>query len=183
MFFEKIELEHDEEIIAIIRRHWFFLLKQCLFVVVLAFLPLISVIAVGPFVGTVTAAAVATYTPHIIFLYAFWLLINWMMLALIWTDHYLDTWTITNRRIIKTNQIRLFKRQIGSFRLERLQDLNVEIDGILATLLDYGTIHAETAGHTNEEFKADYLPKPQEIKSTILKAADVRMQTAHTHAL
>ena len=160
MIFEKIELETDEEIIAIIRRHWFYLFKQVFFVFVLMLLPLVLPLLfanLSPFTGSLTA-----YTPHLLFLYAFWLLVLWMLLAMIWTDHYLDIWTITNRRIIKIDQVALFRRQTGSFRLEKLQDLNVEINGIIATLLDFGTIHAQTASGKDDEFSASYLPKPQE---------------------
>lgn len=177
MRFEKIELEEEEEVIAVIRRHWFYVFKQCFFIVVLLFLPLFGIL-LGLSIADETLLALAqAFVPHMLFLYALWLLILWMLLASIWTDHYLDIWTITNRRIIKVDQVSLFKRQIGSFRLERLQDINVEINGILATLLDYGTIHAETAsGSTGEEFKATYLPRPQEVKALILKATDERMK-------
>lgn len=177
MRFEKIELEEDEEVIAIIRRHWFYVFKQCFLIVVLILLPIIGLIFGLLFADAVLIAFMQAFMPHLIFLYACWLLIQWMLLASIWTDHYLDIWAITTRRIIKVDQVTLFKRQIGSFRLERLQDINVEINGIVATLLDYGTIHAETAsGGNGEEFKAAYLPKPQEIKSLILKASDERMK-------
>lgn len=177
MRFEKIELEDDEKIIAVIRRHWFYVLKQCFFIVVLILLPLCGYVAMLLSADAVILDLFFSFLPHAFFLYAFWLLILWMLLASVWTDHYLDIWTITNRRIIKVNQVTLFKRQVGSFRLERLQDINVEINGIIATLLDYGTIHAETAsGNPQEEFKAQYLPKPQEIKAIILKATDDRMK-------
>src|SRR5690606_39334527 len=107
------------------------------------------------------------YFAHALFLYSFWLLINWMMLASIWTDHYLDVWVITSRRVININQAGFFRRQIGSYRLEQLQDLNVEINGIIETLLDFGTIHAETASGSLEEFKPRHLPHPRELKSLI----------------
>jgi uncharacterized membrane protein YdbT with pleckstrin-like domain len=95
-----------------------------------------------------------------------------MLLAMIWTDYYLNVWCVTNKRIVNVHQIGLFRRKIGSFRLERMQDVNVEINGVLATLLDYGTIHVQTASADMEEFKASFLPRPQEIKSVILGAGD-----------
>jgi len=174
MIFEKINLEDDEQVLSVIRRHWFYVFKQCFFIFVLAVLPLIAYFILNSLSGDIRAI-LTLYTTHFIFLYSAWLLINWMMLAGIWTDHYLDIWCITNKRIIKIDQVTLFTRQTGSFRLERLQDLNVEIKGIIATILDYGTIHAQTASADVEEFKATYLPRPQEIKSLILKAADAQM--------
>jgi hypothetical protein len=175
MHFEKIELENDEVIISIVRRHWFYVLKQCLFIVVLIFLPLLGVWGGTVLMPSLIELLFSSLLPHFFFLYAFWLLILWMILASIWTDQYLDLWTITNKRIIRTDQVALFKRHIGSFRLERLQDINVEINGIIATLLDYGTLRAETASESEDEFKATYLPHPREVKAAILKAADERI--------
>jgi uncharacterized membrane protein YdbT with pleckstrin-like domain len=117
------------------------------------------------------------FVPYVLFLYSLWLLCIWMILTSIWTDYYLDIWCLTNKRIIKIDQAGLFRRKTGSFRLERMQDVNVEINGIIATLLDYGSVHVQTASADMEEFKAFFLPNPQEIKSTILRAGDELMQT------
>ncbi len=65
----------------------------------------------------------------------------------------------------------LFFRNTGSFRLERLQDINVSIRGILATFLKFGDLQAETASN-DREFIARGIPNPQELKSLILEAAD-----------
>jgi uncharacterized membrane protein YdbT with pleckstrin-like domain len=175
MRFEKIELEENEAIIAIVRRHWFYVFKQAFVIAILVLLPLFAFLCMHFLLDPLQRTLLYSFAPHFFFLCALWVLIQWMLLAAIWTDHYLDTWTITNLRIIKVDQVGLFKRRIGSFRLERLQDINVEINGIIATLLDYGTIHAETASGHDEEFSASYMPHPQEIKALILKAADKRI--------
>jgi hypothetical protein len=98
-----------------------------------------------------------------------------MTLAYIWTDHYLDIWVITDRRIIAINQVTLFRRQIGSFRLEKLQDMNIEINGFIATMLHFGSIEAQTASGSEEEFQSRYMPNPRELKAVILEAADKRI--------
>ena len=172
--FERLQLEDDEQIIGVIRRHWFFLFLQCISVVVLMLIPLCGLFVLSVFAPDVLRMVFISYAPYLFFSLALWFLINWMMLALIWTDHYLDIWAITDRRIIKIDQVRLFNRHVSSFRLERLQDLTVEVDGILATLLDYGTIHAETASGHDEQFTASFLPHPEQIKSRILESADKR---------
>jgi len=182
MRFEKIEFEADEVIIATIRRHWFYLFIQCFSILILILLPIFALAVAVSLIEAQLEAQLLVLMPHAIFIYSLWLLLLWMALASIWTDHYLDTWTITNKRIIKIDQVRLFKREIGSFRLERLQDINVEINGVFATLLDYGTIHAETASGTNEEFKAAYLPKPREVKAMILKATDELLKRGSSFA-
>lgn len=177
MFFEKIKLEDDEKIHAVVRRHWFFLLKQVSYIFVLILAPLFGFVVMFFTSPEIIDPFMAVYTPHVLFLYAFWLLINWMLLASLWTDHYLDVWVITSRRIVNINQVGFFRRQIASFKLDRLQDITVEINGIIETLLDFGTIHAETASGKDEEFKASHLPHPRELKSLILQASEDHAKT------
>lgn len=184
MLFEKIQLEADEKIITTVRKHWFFLFSRTCGVLMTALLPLVGWILVSQFLQSDTIATtinIAPYTKHFSYLFLLWLLINWMSLAYIWTDHYLDTWTITDRRIIAVDQVSLFRRRTGSFRLEKLQDMNIEINGFIATILNFGIIEAQTASGSEEEFRANFIPKPQELKAIILRAADGRMYTTPSH--
>lgn len=179
MLFEKIKLEKDEQMLLVVRRHWFVFLMKLLSVCVTAIAPL--VLLFGLMLHNVTepyiTAAFQDYGREIWFLISLWLLFHWMVFAYLWTDQYLDLWVITDRRIIAIDQQRLFVRNIGSFRLERLQDLNIEIPGFLATILDYGNVEAQTASGSEEEFSARSLPKPREVKSLILEAADLRLRS------
>lgn len=170
MKFEHIELESDEKILSVVRRHWFFLVLQTMPLIAIGLLPVILSFFVKS-IQPLQSLASQVY-PHLFFIYGVWLLCIWILLVSVWTDYYLDMWCVTNRRIIKVDQVALFRRKTGSFRLERMQDVNVEVNGVLATLLDYGTIHVQTASADQEEFKASFLPSPQRIKATILEAAD-----------
>lgn len=178
MLFEKIKLEEDEQILLLVRRHWFVLLIRVLQVIAPAFFPivLITIASASPFTQAYIDDLFREYGNAVLFAGSFWLLFHWMALAYVWTDHYLDLWVITDRRIIAIDQKKLFVRNVGSFRLERLQDMNIEIPGFLATVLDYGNIEAQTASGSEEEFQARNLPKPREIKSLILEVADQRLK-------
>ena len=172
MIFEKIKLEEDEVILTTVRRHWFYLVISGLPLILVSIVPSIFAYFGMQFLDESIVSSIALFIPHVLFLYSFWLLIIWMILATIWTNYYLDIWCLTNKRIIKIDQSGLFHRKTGSFRLERMQDVNVEINGIIATLLDYGSVHVQTASADMEEFKAVFLPNPQNIKSIILQAGD-----------
>ena len=179
MLLERIKLEDDEKMIVVVRKHWWIIFTQTVFVVLLALAPLLLqqlIIFSGIFETLFTAtdlrAFLTTYAAETWFLYTAWLLILLMILANFWTDFYLDLWAITNRRVVLVDQRGFFRRFISSFRLERLQDMNIEVNGVIATLLDYGTIEAQTAGGSNEEFISKYMPKPRDIKATIVRAAD-----------
>ncbi len=179
MLFEKIHLEDDEKIIIIVRKHWFFLFSKSTAVILAAFAPIVAWFVITNYLGSsaiTSALDLTAYTKHFFFLQTVWLLLSWISLAHIWTDYYLDLWAVTDRRIIAIDQVSLFRRQTGSFRLEKLQDMNIEINGIIPTMLHYGSIEAQTASGSEEEFQARYIPKPRELKSVILRAADERMK-------
>ncbi|MAZ56637.1 hypothetical protein CL653_02510 [bacterium] len=173
MLLGKIKLEDDERIIKTTRQHWFNpVIKTCgtIFAILL---PILVVLLITDKLNALsTTFALESYQAEIIFFYAWWLLIMWSHLAYVWTDHYLDLFVVTNKRIIKIDQTSYFSRSIGSFRLERLQDINIEINGLLATVLDFGDLEAQTASASQDEFLARRLPDPRSIKSAILEAAD-----------
>lgn len=180
MIFEKIQLEPDEKILRIVRKHWFKIFRQSFVMCVIVLVPPIVLIGLLSVSYAFIEPLVITYLAYILFLYAFWTLICWMLFASIITNYYLNMWCITNKRVIKIDQVSLFNRQTGSFRLERLQDVTVGVKGIIATLLDFGTVHVETASENASEFESRYMPRPQEVKALILEAADAQMQ--HTQS-
>jgi uncharacterized membrane protein YdbT with pleckstrin-like domain len=170
MLTERINLESDEHILAQVRKHWFLLTIQLLGVGCAAVLPFlihfgISYLLVLQPIEIIVGGNAITY------MYAAWFLIVWMALFSIWTNYYLDVWTITNKRLVAVDQRGLFHRNTGSFRLERLQDINVSVRGIIPTFLNFGDLEVETASN-DQKFVARGIPDPQELKALILKAAD-----------
>lgn len=173
MLAEKIQLEENETVLKQVRKHWFILFMELFGVCMLALLPLIIYWAVGFLGGNLDFTIdFSNYSLFLIYGYAAWLLVVWMIGFHVWTDYYLDVWIVTNRRIVIIDQKGLFNRETGSFRLERLQDVNVEINGIIATFLDFGMVEVETAGGNQEDFRTHGLPHPRELKALILNAAD-----------
>jgi hypothetical protein len=171
-FTERIQLEEGETVLLVARKHWFILLRGIFMPVLLFVVPLCVYIFTGDVLKQNDVIASIAHTDAILlFSISLWGLLIWMMIFLAWTDYYLDMWTITTRRIISIDQRGFFRRTVASFRYERLQDIEVRIDGVIATMLDFGDIHAETAGH-EADFKIPGAPNPREIKRLILEAAD-----------
>lgn len=170
MYLSSIQFDSDEQILLMVRKHWFIITVRLLSVVLIALLPLFGFVGLLflPFMGALIGVA---STQTLIGVYAAWLLICWMMLFGIWTNYYLDIWTITSKRLITADQRGLFNRHTGSFRLERLQDINVNVRGIIATFLEYGDLEAETASE-DQHFVAFNIPHPQEVKALMMRTAD-----------
>ncbi len=169
----RLELEANEEVLLQVRKHWFILAIQCLGIVITASLPIFLYALITGILPNV-AYEISINLSLSIALYTAWLLILWMALFNIWTNYYLDVWTITNKRVIAVDQRGFFFRNTASFRLERVQDVIVSVHGIVATLLDYGTVEIQNASEVNN-FIAHGLPKPKELKALIFKG---NVQTA-----
>lgn len=171
-------LEENEDVLAVVRRHWFILLLKTVTPLILMVLPFILVPLIlqnqilADMVGSVAVGgSVLTFAS------ALWVLFMWLMIFYGWTDYYLDIWTVTNLRVIAIDQRGLFRRSVASFRYERLQDINIEVYGLIATFLDFGTLEVQTAGHGESEFIIHGVPHPREVKAQILQAADLRVRT------
>lgn len=167
-----IKLDADEHVVRKSRKHWFIFAVEVLGVLILAVLPYIVV-----WIGEVAFSTVPGFTElvesimldaegWIAPVYAIWLLILWMLLFAFWTDYYLDVWIITNKRIFDIEQHGLFNREVSMFRVQRIQDVTIDVNGLLATILDYGDIHVQTAG-TDEDFIMKGMADPQGVKRVI----------------
>lgn len=181
MLVDKIKLEQGEKVLVQTRRHWFVITSQIASFVLVALAPLVLYWALRSFsVGDININ-LSNYTPQIVFLYSLFLLFIWTIIFSLLTNYYLDVLTITDRRAILIDQKGFFWRNVSSFRLERMQDLNISVNGLIATLLDFGTIQVETASDAQEEFRATNVPSPSRIKSVILQAADNRLAYFPSH--
>jgi len=176
MLFDKIALEADEKVIRKVRKHWFVIVVELFGIALAGMLPLI--IWAGLMIaGTpeIISSILTEHTSTLAFASTTWLLLSVMGGAMAWTHYYLDVWVITDRRIIVIDQIHFFNRKVSSFRLERLQDIKVSIRGIVATLLNFGTVRAQTASTAESNFTSRALPAPRELQSLIQTAMDARL--------
>jgi len=181
MLLEKIQLEPSEEILKTVRKHWFIIVSQLLGTFLMLLFPsfILFTIAIFPHTLIKLNFSLAHYTALITFLIASWTLLSTMIGFTTWTHYYLDLWIITDRRIILVDQIHFFNRRVSIFRLERLQDIEFEITGIIPTILNFGTVKAQTASSFESNFKTSGLPDPRGIQSIIQKATDNRLALLH----
>jgi Bacterial PH domain len=180
MLFEKIELEPNEAVLKVVRRHWFVITAELFGTLFFATLPLFLGLLVALIPNLLPASFhFETHLPIILYGISLWLLFTMMMSFMIWTHYYLDLWIITDRRIIVIDQIQFFNRKVSSFRLERLQDIKVSVNGIIPTFLNFGTLRAQTASAAESNFMTTGLPEPRELQSLIQKATDMRLESLH----
>lgn len=97
----------------------------------------------------------------------FWwgLSIYWMFfltfILLSWINDELDLFLITDQRIIGIEQISALSRRVTECGLNRVQEVNAEVTGILQTILHYGHVHIHTASE-HSDMIVSFAPNPVE---------------------
>ncbi|MBI2120418.1 MAG: PH domain-containing protein [Parcubacteria group bacterium] len=165
-----IALEPNEKIIVSARRHWFVLFLRLLPLIPFIFVPLLlfTVLMVIPIAPDALIEIGGNGVAFAVFLLFSWFLFVWIGAFVVWTDYYLDVLIVTDKRIINTEQKALFSREIASLRLDKIQDITIDISGILATFMSFGNIRIQTAGE-QEEFAIHFVKNPEALKQAILK--------------
>ena len=159
-----IVLEPSEELLLVMRRHWYVLAGQFTLFIALLLLPSLALIAARRFAPAIFGQPLAPYLYFFLALYLAGLI---LYALIIWTAYYLDSWIITSRRIIDIEQYGLFHREVKEINLDRVQNVTVEIPGFVPTLLGFGDIRVETAGQGVLLIKT--VPHLEEAKTLILK--------------
>ncbi len=104
-----------------------------------------------------------------------YMLIMWQAFFVSIVDYFLDTWIITDHRVIDIHQISLFKRDVSELRYSKIQDVSVKIQGIIPTFLNFGDLIIQTAGAV-QEFHFQQIPNPNQIRDKILHLHDQYMK-------
>jgi uncharacterized membrane protein YdbT with pleckstrin-like domain len=163
-----ITLLENEHIVKVVRKHWLFIAGEIFGVFIASVAPLFFVLVIEflpfkSFIGNLESNAL---TNVLTFFYFSWLLIWWVSAFSMWTDYYLDEWVVTNQRIVTIEQKGLFEREIGSLRLDTIQNVSVEIPGLIATMFKIGNLQVETAGERTV-FIIRNVSSAEECKQTI----------------
>lgn len=168
-------LKEGERIVFEIRRHWYVLARESSVIMLMALLPLLLLGGFEYFgLGD-------EFLLPILALCSGWLAVLWSLFFVAWTNYYLDVWIITNERIVDIEQFSLFSRDISEFRMDRIQDLTVDVKGIIPTLLGFGNLHVQTAG-IHHEFHIMDVPDPYSVKDRIMRIHDSAVKQAHEHS-
>lgn len=159
-----LELEKGEKIILSLRRHWLIFIKTILFHLILLGIPVALYFIALP-LNWFNNLAIFFQSFILLFASAYYLTICALFFSA-WTNYQLDTWFVTNHRIIDINQNGLFHRLISWQRLERIQDVASETKGFWGTFFHFGYVYIQTAGE-KARFIFAQIPYPEEVAREI----------------
>jgi len=158
-----------EHVVLFLRRQWFAWASIIVAFVLMVAVP--SAIAIffwdtlsvwlrHPVVGPLLTVAACIYV-----------LCMWLFSFLEFTDYYLDTWIITNDRIINIEQRGLFNRMASELHMGAVQDVTSDVKGIVHTFFDYGAVLVQTAAE-NTVFMFKDVEHPEKVKELIIRLVE-----------
>lgn len=159
-----INLDKDEHVIFQIRRHWFVFATQVTSLMILAIVPLFVLMVVDA--SNLQIELNGSFAALATFAYSWWLMILWIIGYVFWTGYFLDVWIMTNKKLLDVEQHGLFSREVSILHLDKIQDITSEVNGLLATVVNYGDIHVQTAGQ-QREFIIRSVPNPDEVRKKL----------------
>lgn len=162
-------LDSDETVIRVTQGHWIGLLPVVVSPLALIGVGIGVIYAYGRFpdmLGFIPASAVSLLSLIFFLLAAAILMIGSFVFRQ-------NKMLLTDKHLIIVAQNGLFSRTVAQLSLLRVQDVKAIRVGVLATILNYGTIEIETAGEV-ENFRFYLAPKPQELADLCLAVHDRR---------
>jgi|GEM_PF-312835 len=165
-----LTFDKDEVVVYEVRRHWFVLYLRLAVLMIFVLLPLLfySVIKALP----IRLIAEGNVYFLLLFIYSIWLLFVWIIGIILWTDYFLDVMLITNKRLIRVEQNGLFSREVSYVDLQNIQDVKSEVNGFLATMLNFGHLSVQTSAQ-NREFVIRCIANPFATRDRLNQAIDL----------
>jgi hypothetical protein len=157
--------KNNEQVLLLVRRHWFNILVQFIMVFFLIIVLLLSYIiiplAFDDFSDIYHSGRLLSFIESLLAMFI--LTISFI----IWIDYYFDIWIVTNQRIVNIEQNGLFHRTVSELDLPKIQDVTTQVVGLIPTFLNFGDVYIQTAAETGR-FRFRQVPEPYKIKDLIM---------------
>ena len=158
--------KENEKVVLFLRRNWLSVFSIVFVFSMMLIIPIVALYVLRDWVAVImdkpVLGAIATLIASI------YVLCVWLFTFLEFTDYYLDTWIVTNERILSTEQKGLFNRVASELHLAAIQDVTSEMRGMIGTFLDFGDVFIQTAGEKGR-FHFDNVDHPEKIKEHIIE--------------
>jgi Bacterial PH domain len=147
-------LKDSEHIVMILHRHWIIFIFKILYII---FLVLSSILIIMIREEIMSFIGGGLFWGFMSLYWIFFL----TFIFLSWVTDELDIFIITNERIIGIDQISALSRTVSECSIDRVQEVNAEVSGILQTIFSYGHVHIHTASE-HSDMTISFAPNPVE---------------------
>jgi hypothetical protein len=160
-------LQQGEQVLELVRRHWWFLWPYTLWLVIVAFAPVAVLAGAFDAIGILDDLGWFFWIPAVLWI-AYWgvrALFNWYRY-----QH--DIWVVTNQRLIDVFRSNPLNKRIVTADLVNIQDMRVERRGVTATVLGYSDLLCSTAGTQGDTLNISGVPNAEELQLLIDRERD-----------
>ena len=157
----------DEAVILLIRRHPFTIITRVGLIVLVSLVPIV--------IGKVFWVYLSKEGWQEIFLLlsSLWYLGFWLAIFHALAIYTLNTMTVTDQRVIDSDQHGLFNREISELHTHKIQDVTTHTNGLLETMLQFGDLTVQTAA-SEKQFVFCQIPHPEKVKDVIMRITSSR---------
>ena len=159
-----MQLQQNEEVIAIYRRHIVFLLQQIVGRILIIIIPLVALALLSPTLDNMAQIALSVVTIGIA-------LIAFINTYFVWYRYQNDQWVVTNQRIVDSVRRNWFNHELSSTDLINVEDMSISRSGVFQTMFNYGDVRCQTAGQ-NDNFVLVGIPDPKKVLDVIDELRD-----------
>lgn len=159
-------LQPGEQIVLVARRHWMAFVPRFVAKVLAALLPAAVVIALVQAAGHLAGTTLKVVLVAV----ALWLLYWLVRLVVLQYRYSHDLWVVSDHRIIDLYRSSPVHFKMSTADLVEVEDISTSINGVLASLFDYGDIECQTAGEVRH-FVFAQVPHPKQIAALIQEEA------------
>jgi uncharacterized membrane protein (DUF485 family) len=158
-----VVLRPGERVICEIKRHPFGILSMYFSGAVAIVIAVVLAAFAPQFINTGTDITTMAMVGAAIIIVGVALML-WVATFVYWQNR----WIVTDDSITQITQDGLFGRRVSQLSMENLEDITVDKSGIIQTMLNFGTLKAETAGE-HSKFTFPFCPDPSSYARKILE--------------
>ncbi|MEA2056645.1 MAG: PH domain-containing protein [Patescibacteria group bacterium] len=157
-----VETEFDsqlegEEIVLMLRRHPITLFKPVVISLIIFFLPFLFFSS--PMLNFMTSKLITAFV------------IGWYMILTSFVLESFLTWffnvfIITDERIIDVDFSSLIFKNVSSAKIDNIEDITVATGGVVASIVDYGTVYIQTSAEV-PELEFEDVPNPNKVSKVL----------------
>ena len=151
-----------EKVVLLVRRH--------IFTIIMPLSAILVAILIPPLVWALFGAQLSAWEMESLFWFAssLWYLGLWIFTFYLITMYLLNTVILTDQRIIEKEQRGFFNIKVSELHLHRVQDISIQVKGLIETFLGFGDIVVQTAAE-ERQFIFTRIPHPGQVKDAIMK--------------
>ncbi len=162
------DIQEDEQMLLVVHKHPASLLREAAITIVPGFIILTLLFL---FRGSAVTAADASIHAIITLLVPLCFLVLWTVLAVQWTNYYLDMLIVTDRHIFYITQLNFAQRSVEQWNIQDVSHVSAYFGNFLESFFSYGSLEIEVRDG-GSPVKVVGIPDPEYVAAVILKQDD-----------